>query len=271
MEARVVLAQREINDSLTALWEETTLKIQSLQHHTPRSTSLSLPGHPHTPSTTQNNVHQSCLSMAKVENHILDRLFVELSPFFTPPGSNDTAPKELKPKPLERPRRELEEGETSGDDNDEDTIKSFPTLGDRTTDSYSSKSENSSTRWKTLIGSLSAKYQEQPKSSDKTVLVHEHQHHQHHHHHHHHHQRVRLVMGVEESSRIDSLKVDKQVERAVMSQSAEQLALEQHHEELEALAQTSCPNPTIPSTSAQSSSISNPPAPANPSSHPTSA
>jgi hypothetical protein len=246
MEARIMTAQREAKESLKAFWEE-----MSHQHHTPRSFPLSLPSHPQTPTTKAQKAHQSGISLLEVENHMLDRLLEELGPFLAHPDAStcdDTTSKEEKTRSTaERPRRELEEGETSGDDDAEGctgTIASILT-GDRAGDA--SQSSEPSAKWKKLIGMLSSKYQEQG-TQEKDVHGHQIQHKHHYHHHHHH--RVRMLLALNESSPIDYLKVEREVQRGDNIESAEQLAFEQHREELEALAQINQTD-AIPSSSAQ--------------------
>ncbi|PLW12918.1 hypothetical protein PCASD_22087 [Puccinia coronata f. sp. avenae] len=246
MEARIMTAQREAKESLKAFWEE-----MSHQHHTPRSFPLSLPSHPQTPTKKAQKAHQSGISLLEVENHMLDRLLEELGPFLAHPDAStcdDTTSKEEKTRSTaERPRRELEEGETSGDDDAEactGTIASILT-GDRAGDA--SQSSEPSAKWKKLIGMLSSKYQEQG-TQEKDVHGHQIQHKHHYHHHHHH--RVRMLLALNESSPIDYLKVEREVQRGDNIESAEQLAFEQHREELEALAQINQTD-AIPSSSAQ--------------------
>ncbi|KAA1124468.1 hypothetical protein PGTUg99_033344 [Puccinia graminis f. sp. tritici] len=228
VESKITAAQRETQDAVKALRDETTSAIKS----------LSRPGQPHASPAGQ-SAHQSCLSMFKVENYILDRLFNELERLSSRASSNTT-----KSKSKQRDRSEFEEGETSGEEDEcKETVESILTDG-RTNYSQTSGGNrvsiagDPSARWKALGEMVYSQYQAQlQKEKDALVYNHQHQHHYHHHHHH----RVRMLLGLdknsEEDGAINCLKLGKQIDHQELNQAAELLVTEKRREEI--LAETS--------------------------------
>ncbi|KAA1114262.1 hypothetical protein PGT21_002309 [Puccinia graminis f. sp. tritici] len=244
VESKITAAQRETKDSVKALRDETTSAIKS----------LSRPSKPHTSPAGQ-SAHQGCLSMFKVENYILDRLFNEFERLSSRASSNTT-----KSKSKQRDRSEFEEGETSGEEDEcKETVESILTDG-RTNYSQTSGGNrvsiagDPSARWKALGEMVYSQYQAQlQKEKDALVYNHQHQHHYHHHHHH----RVRMLLGLdknsEEDGAINCLKLGKQIDHQELNQAAELLVTEKRREEI--LAETSVSQSTAPSASSAAPDI----------------
>ncbi|KAH9466162.1 hypothetical protein Pst134EB_001226 [Puccinia striiformis f. sp. tritici] len=257
LEGIIAIAQQEAQASYKAFCADTTTKVQSLS-------TAPVPV-PNPPPTNQNS-----LTMVKVENQILDRLYVQLDRLFKSDDANRSTNKATTSETStlhhkEREKSELEEGETSGSEEQEflETIESSLTGGGGDTpEDFVSKKTNDllvSSRWKTLIEKINMKLLEQQKFKENS-LIHDHQHHHHHHqdhnHHHHHHHRVRMFLGLTGSSsiencsgEIDCLKINKDTQSVQIDPQNSDLLNEQRKEEIQAeqnLVKNSIDLPPLP-------------------------
>ncbi|WAR52554.1 hypothetical protein PtB15_1B996 [Puccinia triticina] len=168
LDARVTCAQREAKESGKKMWD---LALKSNGCKSPRSVARSLVGHPQA-SSAGSSTHASCLSMAKIEHQILDRLFAELRRLVASASSAADSATD-KPAPKEREKGELEEGETSGEEDEfKDTIESILT-DDRNVNPQTNnggKTGDPSGRWKALAEMARSQYQ-QCRQKEKETLT----------------------------------------------------------------------------------------------------